>query len=171
MNRVSAAAPRLGQRRRRETGAALIELAIALPVLAVLLVGTIDFGRVFRLTMIVQNAARAGALYGAQSSANAANTTNIRIAGNNVLIANSLPTLNAVAPVTTCECANDAGTTFTATLNTGYNCTNASTCAVGSHLVESVAVTVTQNFSMTGAFSPFPASMTIVRTAKMRVLN
>ena len=170
MNRVSAVAPRSSQRRRRETGAALIELAIALPILSVLLIGTIDFGRVFRLTMIVQNAARAGALFGAQSSANAASVTLMRQAGNAVLTANSLPTLNAVAPVRTCECANDTGT-FGATLPTANNCTSTATCPVGSHLIVNVAVTVTQNFSMTGAFSPFPASMTIVRTAKMRVLN
>ena len=135
-----------------------------------LLIGTIDFGRVFRLTMIVQNAARAGALFGAQSSANAANTTLIRGAGNAVLTANGLPTLNAVAPVRTCECATDAGT-YSATLPTANNCTIAATCAGGSHLIVNVAVTVTQTFSMTGAFSPLPTSMTIVRTAKMRVLN
>ena len=149
----------------------MIELAVALPVLAVILIGTIDFGRVFRLAMIVESAARAGAIYGAQNSANALNIFNIRQAGNAVLIANGLPTLNAVAPVPTCECANDAGTTFTATVNTGTNCTNASTCAVGSHLVMNVAVTVTQTFSMTAAFPGLPTSVIIARTAKMRVLN
>lgn len=46
---------------RSERGAALVELAVALPLLLVIMVGTIDFGRAFRTAMIVTNAARAGA--------------------------------------------------------------------------------------------------------------
>ena len=88
-----------------------MELAIALPVLALILVGTIDFGRVFWLAMVVQNAARAGALFGAQSSANAADATGMQTAGNNVLTANGLSTTGAVTAARTCECATDAAVT------------------------------------------------------------
>ena len=147
-----------------------MELAIALPVLALILVGTIDFGRVFRLANIVQNAARAGALFGAQNSTNAADTTGMRTAGNNVLSANGLPTLNAVAPTRTCECATDAGV-YSSALPTPLLCNAATNCAVGSHLIMNVSVTATQTFSMTAAFPGLPTSIVIARTAKMRVLN
>ena len=147
-----------------------MELAIALPVLALILVGTIDFGRVFWLAMVVQNAARAGAMFGAQNSANAANAAGMRNAGANVLTANGLSATSAVTAARTCECATDAGV-YGSTLPIANNCGGTATCAVGSHLIVNVAVTATKTFSMTGTFSPLPANVTIVRTAKMRVLN
>ena len=147
-----------------------MELAVALPVLAILLVGTIDFGRVFRLAMIVQNAARAGALFGAQSSANAANTPGMRTARDNVLTANGLSTTGMADPARTCECATDAGT-YSSTLPIANNCGSTAACAVGSHLIVNVTVTATQTFSMTGTFPGLPTNVTIARTAKMRVLN
>jgi hypothetical protein len=51
-----------------ERGAALVEIAVALPVLIALLIGTIDFARVFYLTIELTNAARAGAQFGATGS-------------------------------------------------------------------------------------------------------
>src|SRR5260221_3845737 len=45
----------------RERGSALVELAIALPLLVAVLVGTTDFARVFYLATELTNAARAGA--------------------------------------------------------------------------------------------------------------
>lgn len=167
---ASTAGPQSSQVRRRERGAALIELAVALPVVAIILVGAIDFGRVFRMAMVVQNAARAAALYGAQSEAKSADTTGMRGAGNAILTANGLNTLNAVAPSRTCECATDAGV-FSATLPSANLCTAAATCAVGSHMVITVSVTATQSFSMTRAFPGLPTSTAISRTATMRVLN
>ena len=85
-----AAVVSLGRTRRSERGAALVELAVALPLLAVIMVGAIDFGRAFRTAMIVTNAARAGALYGQHSQPNAGSTTGMRDAANAVLIANGL---------------------------------------------------------------------------------
>lgn len=54
------------ERRRRafprsEKGAALAEFALVLPLLAILVFGTIDLGRVFRLSTRLENAAREGA--------------------------------------------------------------------------------------------------------------
>ena len=48
-------------------GQSLVELALTLPVLGILLIGTIDFARVYYAAMAVGQAARAGAAYGAQS--------------------------------------------------------------------------------------------------------
>jgi Flp pilus assembly pilin Flp len=53
---------RLGAERcRSERGAALAEFALVLPLLAILVFGTIDAGRVFRLNTRLENAAREGA--------------------------------------------------------------------------------------------------------------
>src|SRR6185503_18913812 len=57
-----------------EKGAALVELAIMSTLLMMLLGGTMDFARVFYLSIAVANAARAGVQYGVQSVGNSTNT-------------------------------------------------------------------------------------------------
>jgi Flp pilus assembly protein TadG len=64
-------------RARKQRGQAMIELAIALPILLLLTIGVIEFGRVAYYSIEVSDAARAGAQYGSQSLADAANTANI----------------------------------------------------------------------------------------------
>ena len=54
------AASRLKNRR----GGAILELAIALPLLIVICIGVMDFGRVYFTSVAVSNAARAGAEWG-----------------------------------------------------------------------------------------------------------
>jgi Flp pilus assembly protein TadG len=44
-------------------GAAVVELALLVPLLAFLFVIAVDFGRVYYFSLTLQNAARAGALY------------------------------------------------------------------------------------------------------------
>ena len=54
-------------------GAILVEMAMVVPILAVLLLGTVQFGLVLREHQIVQNAAREGARYASQQQATDAN--------------------------------------------------------------------------------------------------
>jgi Flp pilus assembly protein TadG len=49
---------------RKERGAAALEFALALPLLMTLVLGLIDFGYLFYLQLVVQNAAREGARAG-----------------------------------------------------------------------------------------------------------
>lgn len=49
---------------KRAEGQSLVELAIILPVLMVILLGIIDFGRVFYAYVTITNASREGARYG-----------------------------------------------------------------------------------------------------------
>jgi Flp pilus assembly pilin Flp len=53
---------------RSNRGAAAIELAVVLPLLALLAIGVAEFGRLYFTAITVANAARAGAQYGAQSA-------------------------------------------------------------------------------------------------------
>ena len=52
---------------RRDEGQSLVELALALPLLLLILLGLADFGRAFYYTTIISNAARAGAAYLSQN--------------------------------------------------------------------------------------------------------
>lgn len=54
--------------RRSEHGGAMVELAVVLPVLILLAVGVMDYGRVYFTSIAVANAARAGAEWGAQGN-------------------------------------------------------------------------------------------------------
>lgn len=47
----------------RERGASLVELALILPVLALLVFGTVDVARAYRLQVRLENAAREGAAF------------------------------------------------------------------------------------------------------------
>jgi Flp pilus assembly protein TadG len=53
---------------RSESGTALVEFALLVPVMAFLLVGVIDVGRYAYYAMVAANAARAGAQYGAENT-------------------------------------------------------------------------------------------------------
>lgn len=51
--------------KRDQTGQALVEMALVLPVLLLLLMGIIEFGRIFNASLVVTQAAREGARTGA----------------------------------------------------------------------------------------------------------
>lgn len=64
--------------RNRQRGAALVELAVILPLLLLVLIGATDFGRMTYLSVLVSNAAAAGARYASQSIDNAGDITAVR---------------------------------------------------------------------------------------------
>ncbi len=116
MNRPGRLAPRWRR------GQSAVELAVAVPALIVLLLAAADFGRIFYVSIALNNAARAGAQYGSQTVITAADASGMinaaRSDGSN--IAN----LNVTASQCTCEsstnvaacpsayCASDAQATF-----------------------------------------------------------
>src|SRR5262249_13091217 len=65
-----------------QSGQALVEFAIVLPVLLILALGIIEIGRYAYISILVGNAARAGAAYGSQSRTLSGDTTGIAAAAN-----------------------------------------------------------------------------------------
>jgi Flp pilus assembly protein TadG len=63
------ARPHRNQRRDRRRGAAAAELAVVLPMLMILVVGIVDFCRLFHHLSVVANCARNGALYACDDTA------------------------------------------------------------------------------------------------------
>ncbi len=61
---------------RKERGQSLVELAISLPVLILLLLGTVDFGMAIFSYSILRDAAQEGAFYGSFNPANKAEIEN-----------------------------------------------------------------------------------------------
>ena len=66
------------QRSSSESGSALVETALTLPVLIVLILGALEFGRVASAAVEITNAAKAAAAYGAQSRATVTDTPGIQ---------------------------------------------------------------------------------------------
>ena len=150
---------------RSQSGQSLIELAFLLPVLLLLMLGVIELGRYAYLGILVGNAARAGAAYGAQTSFTAVDTTGIQAAAQQDARSNGLSvTLQSATPV--CQC--DSNGSISA-ISGGCASTSNPICPVG-HEVVSLQVTVqgTFNSMFNGAFG-VPKTTTMSRTAIMRI--
>jgi Flp pilus assembly protein TadG len=157
-------------RPRSESGNAIVELAVALPMMVMLLVGTADFARVFYQAIELTNAARAGVQWGARDPGSAVDSDGMRTAAINAVNITGM-TFPVAPPWYTCECANAAGT-FSPTSPGPNNCTDppATSCpSAGTFRVITVSVTVTKTFNTIARYPGIPASIPLSRTAIMRV--
>src|ERR1039457_7200500 len=97
---------------RSQSGQSLVELALLAPILVLLVIGVVEMGRYYYLSIVLGNSAEAGALYGAQSLANSVNTTGIQTAADNDFQNNGQPvsnlTLTSVPPLSP-VCGCDSG--------------------------------------------------------------
>jgi Flp pilus assembly protein TadG len=144
---------------RSKAGAALVEFALTTPLLMLLLVGLIEIGRFAYFSILVGNAAHAGASYGSQNLAKAGDTTGMKNAvlndGQNVTGLKASP-----APTIFFQCWN--GTTSTAS--------SVPTCSTaGYHAVEYVQVSATGKFNSLLNWPGLPTQMNLTRSAIMRV--
>ncbi len=152
---------------RSDSGQSLVELALITPILLVLVLGIAEMGRYAYISILVGNAARAGAAYGAQSLAQSVDTTGITNAADNDFQNNGqlVSSLTVNAPVTSCGC-DSAGTVTSANCTTG----TAGTCAAG-HWVVMVSVTAHGTFNSMLNYPGIPRSLTMSSTATLRVVQ
>ena len=150
---------------RSPSGQTLLEVTLLLPVLLTLMLGVIEIGRYAYIQILVANAARAGAAYGAQNLAQSVDTAGIQTAADNDYQNNgeAVSTLT-VTSLTSCGCDN-AGTLTAAASCTGAG---AGTCAAG-HWVVSVSVTAKGTFNSLFGYPGIPKSMSVTSTSTMRV--
>lgn len=140
--------------RRFVHGQAMVEMAIALPVLAVLLLAASDFARLYYANIEVANAARAGAQYGSQSVTTAADTAGMEAAAK--ADGSNLSNLSATASQCTCE-----SSTNVAACPTSY-CTNSPTATF-------VEVDTTTTFHTEIDYPGIPSQVTLTGKAVMMV--
>lgn len=133
---------------RSSSGGAAVELAVVFPVLLLLIIAIVDYGRVFYTSVVVSNAARAGAEYGAQGIAFAVDTAGQRdYAQTDGNEAGAL----TIASRFYCECSGAAN-------NTCGFCGGAAPDVF-------VEVTATKAVNMMLPYPGFPSTITIVRKA------
>lgn len=148
------------------SGQSLVELALLTPILLLLVVGTVEMGRYTSLSILMGNAARAGADYGAQSPTTAGDSAGIQKAAlADLKDISGFKTQPTVTSVFVCGC--DDGGTVIPSPETNAACSTS--CNVSSHLVTSVQVTVTGTFSSMFNYPGIPTPLTITSTATERV--
>jgi len=160
----------------RQSGQALLEMAIVTPMLLLLMLGLIEIGRYAYIAILVGNAARAGAAYGAQSHAQASQATgtdSITTAANNDFQNNGRQT-SSLTVTSTFSCGCDSGGAINPPPSgTNAYCflANAINCTGGGHFVEVVSVTASSQFSSLFNYPGLPSPITVTRTSQMRVAN
>jgi Flp pilus assembly protein TadG len=133
----------------------MLELCLILPVLLLLLLGTIEFGRAAYFDIEVADAARAGALYGAQSMADAADTGAITQAVQNN--AQDIPTAQTtITSSVSCTCPGSG------TVGTGGNCLGVEGCTPQVYVTVQVTDIQPTLFQYPGIPDPFTLSSTSV---------
>ena len=143
----------------REKGQALVELAVLLmPVLLLLTVGIIDYGQVAYYSIEVSDAARAGAQYGSQSLADAANTADIRTAAQQSAQDIGAGQLNVNVPPPSCVCPGSGQVT-------GVDCTGPLGCYPLVYLTVTTAYTLSTPISFPG----IPATFNLTGTSTLPV--
>ena len=162
---------RVREARRRESGSAIVETAlVAIFVLIPMLLGAIDFGRAFYVSIEVANAARAAVQYGSTSQAQLQDPTNVAAvarneapdisttcgAGKNACWVSGYPLAGWG-----CECSNQTSAAGGTPNSTSCTCP-------GGHMVQYVLVTTRVTYTpMFNFFNLFPP-ITLNSQAKMR---
>ena len=150
-----------------EAGQSLLEMALLTPMLLALVLGTIEMGRFAYISILVGNAAHAGAAYGAQSLVQSVDTTGIQTAADNDFQDSGQNVSNlTVTSSPSCGCDN-GGTTTSAVCDTATN-PNAGKCAAG-HWVVMVSVTASGSFNSMFGFPVIPKKLDLSSNATMRV--
>jgi Flp pilus assembly protein TadG len=143
-------------RRATQSGQALLEVALVTPLLMLLAVGIIEIGRYAYYSILVADAARAGAQYGAQNLATAADTAGIRTAAEN-----DGQNLTALKVTVQHECG--------CTGSSISGACPATACASPNHALVYVKVTVTGKFNSLFKYPGIPQSINCDSTELMRV--
>jgi len=149
---------------RTECGASLVEFALVLPLLLLMALATIDFGRLAYMHIEVHNAARAGVAYGAQSHITAANTAGMQTAAqNDTDLSTSSPTSFTATASSFCVCSNNNSQT------SSPHVTCVSSSCTGALLVEYVEVDTQANYQPWISWPGAPGSTTVTATVQMQV--
>jgi Flp pilus assembly protein TadG len=151
---------------RSESGQTIVELALVTPVLLSLLLGAIELGRYAYLSILVGNAARAGAAYGAQSLAQSVDNTGIQTAADNDF-QNNGQNVSSLTVSSSVSCGCDSVGTVSTQPCTGID--TRSICGTGSHWVVTASVGAQDTFHSIFNYPGIPSSITVNRTCAMRV--
>jgi Flp pilus assembly protein TadG len=137
-------------------GQSLIEVALSVPIFVLLLVGAAEFGTVLYVAIEVSDAARDGAVYGAQNGSTASDTTGIATAASN-----GAANLSGLTTTSSYSCACSDGTSSTCAVD---DCAN-------SHIEETVTVNTQISFTPVIHLPAIPSTFTLKGKAVQKCLQ
>ncbi|MEP7341700.1 MAG: TadE family protein [Acidobacteriota bacterium] len=140
--------------RSSEAGIASVEFALLGTMIALLMLCATDFARVLYAGITVAGAARAGTLYGAQSTSKTTDFAGMQNAA--LADAQDLTGVSAVA-IRFCECSD----------GTSVNCSGGSCGVMGAARIY-VRVTVTKTFTMITTIPGLPHDVVLQQVSTMR---
>jgi len=146
--------------RKNQRGNALVEFAIALPLLMLIAIGLVETGRYAYFSILVGNAAHAGAEYGAQNLTTAGDGPGMKAAA--LADGQSISGLSITQNTATCACWN--GTTTTA-----VSCS--SSCPLTQRKITYATVTAHGSFTSLFSYPGLASTHVVDRTATIRVKN
>jgi Flp pilus assembly protein TadG len=142
----------------RPRGQSAVEFAMIASIVLLVLLAVADFGRMFYVSVALNNAARAGAQYGSQSLITAADSSGMVTAVDN----DATNVTNLSTPTTSlCGCASSLPANVTNTCPSSY-CTNNPDAIY-------VTVTASAPFNTITKYPGVPSSTTLSGTAIMQV--
>lgn len=164
---------------KKDDGSAFVELALVLPLLILIVIGSVELGRIAYFAIEVSDAARAGVAYGAQNPTTADPSQFQNIINAAKASAAEVPTLIAT-PNDACVCetiTSSTGAVTTATLPqpcAGSGSMSSSLCAndvTGSTriVVNYIQVSTTATVSTMFHYPGIPTSFNLSGFAQMRV--
>lgn len=150
-----------------ESGQAMLELAICLPLFVLLVLGTAEIANIAWASVQLHNAAHAGAQFGSQSRANAADVTDIEKA-----VKNEAPRLTITfpsAPSQSCSCIDPSTGAPAGSGSTG--CETLAECPSPYVILDNITVTARAAVTPIIRYPGLPASYTLQATATMGVIK
>jgi Flp pilus assembly protein TadG len=151
------------------SGQSLLEVALLTPMLLALLLGGIELGRYAYFSILVGNAARAGAAYGAQNLVLSVDTAGIQTAAKNDFQNNGQNTSKlTVISSNSCGCDSTGAVSPASSCSTATN-PGAGICTSGGHWVVMVSVTASGTINSLFNYPGIPKSPTVSSTATLRV--
>jgi len=143
-----------------EAGQAVVELALLVPVLLLIFLGTVEFGRLCYIVIETSGAARAAAEYGSQNPVTAADNAGMLLAAKQD--APELSRLTVTSSTDICQCATAPGTAIA--------CATATSSCTGRVLVF-VQVNTSAQYTPIYPYPGRPTSITVKGQAIMPVGN
>jgi Flp pilus assembly protein TadG len=150
-----------------DAGQGTLELALCLPLFALLILGSAEIGNLAWSSVQLNNAARAGAAFGSISRANAADLADIRTAAYNEAPNFITSPSTQVTPTQVCTCVDSSGTPGAP--DRGCTSTNLTSCPSPSVIQVAVQVNVQVPVTPFIHYLGLPATYTVNAQATMDV--
>jgi len=141
----------------------MLELAVCLPLFALLILGGAEIANIAWASVQLNNAAHAAAQFASHNRGWAAEIGNIETAAQNE--APGLLLTFPSDPVQTCSCIDSTGAPA------GTGCTDTTLCPSPNIILDNITVTVTANVTPLIHYPGLPASYTLNAHATMGVIN